>query len=99
MPIEALKLVPSVGVKPVASSPSAGAAGATGFAEKLSSMMAGAEEKSAAANQAVTNMLDKTGDVHEAMIAMHHAEMSLQLTVQVRNKLVAAYNDIMRMPV
>ncbi len=34
-----------------------------------------------------------------AMIALQRAEMSLQLTVQVRNKLVQAYQDIMRMPI
>ena len=44
-------------------------------------------------------MLNKTGEVHDAMIALHHAETSLQFTVQIRNKLVQAYQDIMRMPV
>ena len=56
-------------------------------------------ETSDDANVAVTNMVDKSGDVHEAMIALQRAEMTLQLTVQVRNKLVQAYNDIMRMPI
>jgi flagellar hook-basal body complex protein FliE len=37
--------------------------------------------------------------VHDAMIALQRAEMSLQLTVQIRNKLVSAYQDIMRMPI
>ena len=44
-------------------------------------------------------MVDKTGDVHDAMIALQRAEMALQLTVQIRNKLVQAYQDIMRMPI
>ena len=38
-------------------------------------------------------------DVHEAMIALQQAETTLQLTVQMRNKFVQAYQDIMRMPV
>jgi flagellar hook-basal body complex protein FliE len=33
------------------------------------------------------------------MIALQRAEMALQLTVQVRNKVVQAYQDIMRMPI
>jgi flagellar hook-basal body complex protein FliE len=33
------------------------------------------------------------------MIAMQKANISLQATVQVRNKVVAAYNDIMNMQV
>jgi flagellar hook-basal body complex protein FliE len=51
------------------------------------------------ANIAVGRMLDGSGDVHEAMIALQRADVMLQLTVQIRNKLVTAYQDIMRMPV
>ena len=35
----------------------------------------------------------------EAMISLQKASISFQYTVQVRNKLVAAYQDIMNMPV
>lgn len=35
----------------------------------------------------------------EAMISMQKASISFQYTVQVRNKLVTAYQDIMNMPV
>ena len=48
---------------------------------------------------AIAAMTDGTGDVHTAMLAMHRAEMSMQLTVQVRNKLVQAYQDLMRTPI
>ena len=33
------------------------------------------------------------------MIALQRADTMLQLTVQIRNKLVQAYQDVMRMPV
>ena len=77
----------------------AGSSPASGFADALGSLIDGVETSTKDANGAVQNMLDKTGDVHDAMIALHHAETSLQLTVQIRNKLVQAYQDIMRMPV
>lgn len=77
----------------------AGAPGASEFAEKLGSLVSHVEESAADANAAVTNMVNKNGDVHEAMIALQRAEMTLQLTVQVRNKLVQAYQEIMRMPI
>jgi|SRR5215470_5328067 len=51
------------------------------------------------ANAAVGRMLDGSGDVHEAMIALQRADVMLQLTVQIRNKLVNAYQDVMRMPI
>ena len=76
-----------------------GAPGVSDFSEKLGSLITNVEATAADANTAVSNMVDKTGDVHEAMIALQRAEMTLQLTVQVRNKLVQAYQDIMRMPI
>lgn len=35
-------------------------------------------------------------DVHQAMIAMQKASIAMQFTVQVRNKVVEAYQEIMR---
>ena len=69
------------------------------FGQSLMNLVENVEQTGADANQAVSNMLDKSGDVHDAMIALQRAEMTLQLTVQIRNKLVQAYQDVMRMPV
>jgi len=38
------------------------------------------------------------GDLHEAMLALEQANLSLRLLVQVRNKLVQAYEELSRMP-
>jgi flagellar hook-basal body complex protein FliE len=85
---------------PAATTPTAGAdSGGSSFADTLQSLVNGAEQSAAEANSAVTGMLDKSVDVHDAMIALQRADMSLQLAVQIRNKLVQAYQDIMRMPV
>jgi flagellar hook-basal body complex protein FliE len=82
-----------------ARSAATGGADAGAFAESLSKLVDNVEQTAVDANAAVTNMVDKNGDVHEAMIALQKAETALQLTVQVRNKLVQAYQDIMRMPI
>ena len=75
------------------------ATAAEGFAESLGHLVTSVESSGAEANQAVSSMLDGTGDVHDAMIALQRADMALQFTVQVRNKLVNAYQEIMRMPI
>lgn len=41
----------------------------------------------------------KTDNIHQVMIAAEKAEIALQFTVQVRNKILDAYQEIMRMPV
>jgi flagellar hook-basal body complex protein FliE len=42
---------------------------------------------------------DDTVSLSDTMIAMQKANIEFQTTVQVRNKMVAAYNDIMNMQV
>jgi flagellar hook-basal body complex protein FliE len=93
-PISGIAHTPAVAP---ASTP-AGETPGTGFADALQQLLGAVESSDGRANQAIGNMLDGTGDVHEAMIAMQKADTMLQLTVQIRNKLVSAYQDIMRMP-
>jgi flagellar hook-basal body complex protein FliE len=100
MPIEAVAgLAPAGITSPAGAGRSAGLSGPGSFGESLSKLIGNVEQTSTDANKAVGNMLDQTGDVHDAMIALQRAEMTLELTVQIRNKLVQAYQDIMRMPV
>ena len=75
------------------------AAGSPSFGDTLKQLVESVEGSTDQANATVSGMLDKSVDVHDAMIALQRAEMSLQLAVQIRNKLVQAYQDIMRMPV
>lgn len=49
------------------------------------------------ADQKVNEMVMGEIDIHEAMIAMEKAGISLKLMIQVRNKIIAAYEEIMRM--
>ena len=72
---------------------------AAGFGDALTKLLAAVDSSAGEANAAVSNMAQGTGDVHEAMIALQRSEMTLQLTVQVRNKLVQAYQDVMRMAI
>jgi flagellar hook-basal body complex protein FliE len=71
--------------------PSTTAAGtAPGFADALQSILASVENTAGEANTAVTGMIEGSGDVHDEMLALQRAETTFQLTMQVRNKLMAA---------
>jgi flagellar hook-basal body complex protein FliE len=41
----------------------------------------------------------ETQDIHNTMIAIEKADLSFQLMMQVRNKIINAYEEIMRMQV
>jgi flagellar hook-basal body complex protein FliE len=53
----------------------------------------------AEASTKVSTMLAGNGqDVHSAMIAVQKAELSFELMVEMRNKIVSAYQEISRIP-
>ncbi len=81
-------------VTPAATGSSPGA-----FVDSLTRLVSKTETAEADANSAIDGMLQGHAEVHDAMIALQRADLSLQFTVQVRNKLVQAYNEIMRMPI
>jgi len=41
----------------------------------------------------------KTDNIHQMMIAAEKANIALQFTMQIRNKILDAYNEIMRMQI
>lgn len=49
------------------------------------------------ADQMVQQMMTGKIDVHQAMIAIEQANLSLRLMIQIRNKIISAYEEIMRM--
>lgn len=69
-----------------------------GFVETLRGAMDQVNQLQSTANQEVGALLEGNGmDVHSAMIAVEKADLSFQLMMQVRNKIVAAYQEISRM--
>ena len=70
------------------------------FAQVLSKAIVDVDQAQHFSNNQVDKVLSgEVEDVHTAMIAMKKAEMSFQMMMQVRNKLVEAYQEIMRMQV
>ncbi|WP_306396720.1 flagellar hook-basal body complex protein FliE [Telluria beijingensis] len=71
------------------------------FAEALHQSLQGVSNRSAEA-QALSKrftMGDDTVSLSDTMVAMQKSSIAFQATVQVRNKLVSAYHDIMNMQV
>jgi len=77
------------------------AIGATDFASVLKSSLDGVAQAQnhAESLQKAFVMGDDKVSLSDVMIDMQKANISFQATVQVRNKVIAAYNDIMNMQV
>lgn len=70
------------------------------FANVLGRMVSEVNGKQLAATDAINHI--QSGDnvsLHQAVIAMEEANVSFQLMVEVRNKLLESYQELMRMQV
>jgi flagellar hook-basal body complex protein FliE len=68
------------------------------FTSILSDAVNGVNSLHDAAASQVTNLLQGGGaDLNQVMVAVEKADVSFQLMMQVRNKIVSAYQDIEKM--
>jgi len=78
----------------------AGGASPTSFTDVLGQLVREVDGKSKAAETEVQRlMLGESDNVHQSMIAMQESGLAFTLLVEVRNKLVESYQELMRMPV
>ena len=86
-------------ISPLPKLPSLQAAeGSGGFGGVLSTALQHLNQLSSGAEQQVGNLLKGVGgDVSTVMIAVEKADVAFQMMMQVRNKIVSAYQDIEKM--
>ncbi|MCW3488749.1 flagellar hook-basal body complex protein FliE [Dethiobacter alkaliphilus] len=71
---------------------------AEGFAGTLHKALGEVNQLQVNADEAAQKLaMGEAEDIHQVMIAMEQAKMAMQLTVQVRNKVVEAYQEVSRM--
>jgi flagellar hook-basal body complex protein FliE len=79
---------------------SSAAAGQSGsFSDALKSAVQGVDDLQGSADMQVTDLLHgaPNADVNRAMVSVEKADVAFQLMMQVRNKIVSAYQDIEKM--
>lgn len=96
--INSIPSISSSTIKPVDSS--AVDKATVGFGDMLKTMVNKVNDAQMAGDQATSNL--QSGDakhLHEVMIAVEEADISLRMLVQMRNKALTAYDEIMRMQI
>jgi flagellar hook-basal body complex protein FliE len=67
------------------------------FADTLTESLEKVNNLQKEADKAIEDfVVGKTGNIHETMIAVNKADIAFRLTMQVRNKIVEAYQEVMR---
>ena len=74
--------------------------GKESFGEMLKGAIGDVAKLQSEADEAIQELAaGENKDIHRTMIALEKADVSFQLMMQVRNKIIAAYEEIMRMQV
>jgi flagellar hook-basal body complex protein FliE len=69
-----------------------------GFQSLLQGMIGGVEQSQTQAQQMATNFLNGGNEeLHSVALASQRASLEFELFMQVRNKVVSAYQEVMRM--
>lgn len=70
------------------------------FASKLQQAIQEVDELQTRREQMVQDMIvGKTSEVHDVMIAAKESQLAFELLMEIRNKLLESYQEIMRMQV
>ena len=77
-----------------------GEAGAANFMGSLKEAIGHINDAQTGASEAVDALVTgQSTNIHQTMVALQQADVSFQLMMQVRNKLVTAYEEIQRMQI
>ena len=98
--MEAIQSIAPALTTPVQTNTSAATQAESSFGDILKTMVAETNQTQQTADQAMQQL--HTGgekNLHGAMISMEKADISLRYMIQVRNKAIDAYQEIMRMQV
>jgi flagellar hook-basal body complex protein FliE len=68
-----------------------------GFGDVLKRVLADVNSQQYQSDTAMQNIIKGDMDVHEGMMVVSEADLSLRLLLQVRNKVLDAYREISRM--
>lgn len=95
---QAAALYRAAGTPAVDAGEIAGAADGS-FGATLQRAIQGGVELGRGADATATQALSGQGSVTDVVLAVARAELALQTAVAVRDRVVAAYQDVMRMPI
>jgi flagellar hook-basal body complex protein FliE len=105
LPISAQTIRPPLDLAPArdsfgSKSPTGVAPSGEGFGDIFNKVVSSVEEKQTQADSVTRSvLLGDNPNLHQSVIAMQEASLSFGLMLEVRNKVVESYQELMRMPV
>ncbi len=79
--------------------PSSDGTGAASFGDALAGAIRSADSLQVAADDQVAQVAAGGGNLHEMALSLEKADVSMRVLLKARNKLLDAYNEVMRMSI
>jgi len=90
--------IEGLGQAPIGNSEKVEQRGSTDFGKVIKGAINRVDRLDKEANSSIVDLLQGKADIHETMIALQKADISMRLLLTIRNKVIEAYREIMRMP-
>ncbi len=98
IPENPMRIDPKGLTEPASPQEQKGKVGDVRFSDQLRELLDSVNDKQAYANEKVGKVvMGESEDLHTAMIALEEASISFQLMLEIRNKMLEAYQEINRM--
>jgi flagellar hook-basal body complex protein FliE len=97
LPISSIVGIPGIPAADRLTSTASGNGNGSEFGSALKSAIQHVDKYQQDANDAIHQFLQGNGELHNVALSTQRAEMALDLGLQVRNKIVSAYQEIMKM--
>jgi flagellar hook-basal body complex protein FliE len=92
----ALRIVAPQGIKSIETTP----AGAGSFGTAMTDALNGVDALQSAAHASAENFMSgATGEIHKVALDQQKAAIALDLFLQIRNKVISAYQEIMKIQI
>jgi flagellar hook-basal body complex protein FliE len=90
-------VLPAFGTPDASSSATSSSKPGSDFGSVLKNAIGHVNQLQTEANQGVEQFLQGHGELHNVALATQRAEMAFDLGMQIRNKVVSAYQEVMKM--
>jgi flagellar hook-basal body complex protein FliE len=97
LPISSIVGIPNIPAADRLTSPASGNGSGGDFGSALKSAIQQVDNYQQDANNSIQQFLQGNGELHNVALSTQRAEMALDLGLQVRNKIVSAYQEVMKM--
>jgi flagellar hook-basal body complex protein FliE len=97
LPISSIAGIPGIPAADRLAAPASKSGNSGDFGSALKSAIQGVDNYQQDANTAIQQFLQGNGELHNVALTTQRAEMALDLGLQIRNKVVSAYQEIMKM--